>query len=329
MRPALLLVLLAGAPATAFTIGTAFTEPCHERLTTRAFLETLNTWPVEALPAPTTSLAARLSDEYAATFAPELDGTYRFALMSLLVGVRAPDCNGHSLFDLSNLRVVHDTPDDQYAHALRAVADDGPEGEALVMAGVHAVLYSLAAQARSSRELITVQYEVDGRGLMELEVWAPAYFLGRATHAIQDSFSHTLRDDGLRTVRHVMNYTDALTTTHDEARDGLRHSGTMDRCGDENEVIVAAAVQASADFFGARSSDVQLAAFLAHWMTSAPGCTLENRYCDSPWLDYAREDQTKPYLGCSAVPGWLPAGLLLWLARRQRRLNRRGTGCAT
>ncbi len=317
MRRALVLTVVA-AHAQAFSIGTLISEPCHERLTARAFLDSGPLWPVESMPAAPDHLTQELSAQFAQTFAPELDAREHYALLSLLVGVRAPDCSGHTLTDLNNTRVLHSAPEDQYAHATRAASDDGADGDARVMAAVHGTIRSLLLQARTSREFITVNYEMDGYGVTKLTLWAPAYFLGRATHAVQDSFSHTLRDNGFRRVRHVMNYTDALRSTYDEARDGLRHSGSMDTCDtDTNTAVTDAAVEASRALFAARNDDIALELFAAEWLTAEPGCELSNNYCDSPWVEFAREDQTFPYLGCSSTGGLWLWGLTLLLCRRR------------
>lgn len=317
MRAALLLTALAW-PAYAFQVGTAFTEPCHERLIARAFEQTLDTWPADALPQAPGRPELGLADEVTRQLSPGLDPRYRYTLFSLYIGVRAPDCEGHSLFELENTRLIHVPENDQYAHALRNAVDDGPAGDQAAMAGARAVIVDMTARARAS-DFITVKHYLDGYGLIDVKVWGPAYFVGRAAHATQDSFSHTLRDDDFHTVRHVMNYADALTRKYDEGRDGLRHSGEMDECeDDENLPVRTAALLATAELLRARGSDAQVNAVLDTWLGTAPGCTVDNAYCDSPWLELAREDEAHSYLGCSASTGVLLLGALTLLMRRRR-----------
>lgn len=318
MRAALLLAALA-TPAWAFQIGTAFTTPCHERLTARAFKQTLASWPADSIPSAPSDVEARLAADLASKLAPDLDERYRYAFFSLILGVRAPDCEGHSLFELENTRLIHVPANDQYAHALRNATDDGEAGNQAALDGARAVISSMTARARAE-EFVTVEDYVDHYGLVSVKVWAPAYFVGRAAHATQDSFSHTLRDNDFHTVRHVMNYADALIRDYDEARDGLRHSGSMDECEAEegNAAITGAAVQATAELMLARGSEAQLTAMMDSWLVTLPGCVMSNDYCHSPWLTFAREDQTHSYLGCSSGSGLLMLGALALLRRRRR-----------
>lgn len=316
MRGALILTVLS-APAWAFQIGTAFTTPCHERLTARAFKQTLASWPVDSLPAAPSELEAGFAAELAKKLAPELDEKYRYAFFSLVIGVRAPDCEGHSLFEFENTRLIHVPANDQYAHALRNAVDDGEAGNQAALTGARAIIIDMTNRGRAE-DFVTVNHYVDDYGLLEVKVWAPAYFLGRAAHATQDSFSHALRDDGFHTVRHVMNYADALTKDYDEARDGLRHSGTMDECEAENAPVTGAAVQATAELMLARGSEAEVTAMMDSWLVTLPGCVMSNDYCASPWLAFAREDQTHSYLGCSSGSGVLMLGALALLRRRRR-----------
>ncbi len=318
------IALLAALPAQAFSIATAFSSPCHEPLTAAAFARARATFPAETIPPAPTELERRVSEDFAKNFgAADVPVEYRYAQMSLIMGVRAPDTGGHSLLDLDNTRILHTVPHDQYAHALRGGDDDGEQGNEVVAEGVRVTVNALMAQAREAlskprdAQYIGVTYDIDGYGLVELRVWAPAYFAGRAAHAVQDSFSHSFRTDGFHRVTHFFNYADAISPRYDEARDGFRHSGSMDKCGHATETITNAATEATVALLNAVNSQPALDAMLAQWVTIQPGCNRENAYCDSPWLALAAQDVTEPYLGCSSAQGLLFAGALVSLLRRR------------
>lgn len=318
------LTSLVALPAFAFSIATAFSSPCHEPLTAAAFSRARASFPAEQLPRVPSELEQKVSEDFAKNFGPaDVPPEYLYTQMSLIMGVRAPDTGGHSLLDLDNTRLLHTVPSDQYSHALRGGADDGPEGDEVVAAGVRATVNALMSQARDAlgkprdEQHIPVTYDIDGYGLVKLQVWAPAYFAGRAAHALQDSFSHSLREDGFHRVVHFFNYADAITKNYDEARDGFRHSGSMDKCGHATEPITNAATDATTALLLAIDSQARLDVVLNDWVTTRPGCTIENAYCDSPWLALAAEDVSEPYLGCSSAQGLLVAGVMLLLLRRR------------
>ncbi len=323
-RLAAMLAAVLAFPASAFSIATAFSSPCHEPLTAAAFSRSRAAFPADQIPPPPTALEQKLSEDFAKNYGPaDTPPEYLFAQMSLIMGVRAPDTDGHSLLDLDNTRILHTVPHDQYAHALRGAEDDGEAGNTQVAIGTRETIHQLMTQARDAlgkprdEQYETVTYDIDGYGLLDVQVWAPAYYAGRAAHALQDSFSHSLRVDDFHRVAHFFNYADAITPRYEEARDGFRHSGSMDRCGHETEPVTNAATDATAALLLAINSRSALDAMLDDWFDVAPGCTIDNAYCDSPWLELASEDVTEPYLGCSSAQGLLVAGAMLLLRRRR------------
>lgn len=312
-------------PAFAYSIATAFSSPCHEPLTAEAFQRARAAFPLERIPLPPTELERKVAEDFAKNFGPaDVPKEYWYAQMSLIIGVRAPDTGGHSLLDLDNTRILHTVPTDQYTHALRAGEDDGAEGNETVAAGVRDTIRALMAQAREAlskpldQQYLTVNYDIDGYGLVELRVWAPAYFAGRSSHAVQDSFSHSFREDGFHRVVHFFNYADAITPSFNESRDGFRHSGSMDKCGHETAPLTTAATEATTALLLAIDSASALEVMLNDWETVSTGCSLENAYCDSAWRALAAEDVTEPYLGCTSAEGLLVGGVLLLLRRRFR-----------
>jgi hypothetical protein len=234
-------------------------------------------------------------------------------LLSLVVGVRSPDTGGHSVANITQLRSLHadPDPDGQYLHALRGPDDDGPAGNATA---VHGTRRSIERTVRRAFEALQLpkdeQYGnaimyVDFYGEVPVPVWWPAYYIARAAHTTQDSFSHMLRDrsSGLHKVVNVLNYVDAVTLNYKEARDGLPHSGARDSCAGRTEQAVAAATEATMELMHiarlARTGDHEpaLEAFLDRWFTMVPGCNIENQMCGNPQaLAIARQEPTGPYL---------------------------------
>jgi hypothetical protein len=349
LRALLSALLLCAAPAAhGFALRTAFTDPCHESLALYAWSRYLVDLPLDGVPVPGDGPWRAVADDLARTYElqPQSDAE-RLVLVSLLLGVRFPDSEGHALTDLENIRVVHAAPDAQAPHTLRHPSDDGPEGDARALAAARAFIRSQVEEARTRlqrpgpEQLLTVQAVLDHYGPVPVQAWAPAFHLGQALHAVQDSFAHSLRDAENQRVFHVMNYVEAINGTLLESRDGLPHSQTMDTCGVGNASVVQAAADASLDFVVAALGDELLEGrpgavdvVLERWMSPAAAtCTRENAYCDAPWLGFASQDFTRPYLsrafGCSSAGGGAAlAGVLAFFgllgrrAPRSRRLAR-------
>jgi hypothetical protein len=97
---------------------------------------------------------------------------------------------------------------------------------------------TLALLDPPEEQLTTTHFAIDFYGDIEVDVWAPAFYLGKALHALQDSFTHTVRSNNLSKIRHVMNFVEAITSAYDESQDGLRHSSSMDACGFEPSEVI-------------------------------------------------------------------------------------------
>jgi hypothetical protein len=336
---------LAG-PAAAYSVGSGVTDACHERMTARAGVDILLEIPppgsVEVPGGRWREISEYLLDPLDLDL-EKMDETTRFLLTSLIVGAREPDTDGHSIMNIENLHSLHGDPSavGQYAHSLRGPEDDGAAGDAAAVTGVRTLILELLDEGveilsrDAGEQLMDAQVYLDFYGRVDVEVWTPLFLVGRAAHAIQDSFSHTIRcdQDGLRKVAHVLNYIDAIGDDFDEQRDGLAHSDSMDACEREDLApVVEAATAATADLFGAaRDRFAGLdprapEAVLDEWLTLRTGCKLEDEFCDNGrWLAIVREEQTGPYVsglfGCSiagavgtAAPGAVSSLGLLFLA---------------
>jgi len=309
-----LLLTMPSSDTRAFTISTGFSPGCHEQISVNAFAlfleQTEVTGRTESLPPIWRRVAYTLADQLGVNVASDEEA---LLLLSLVVGVRSPDTGGHSVANITQLRSLHADrdPDGQYLHALRGPDDDGPVGDANAVAGTRRSIERTVRRAFEAFQLpedeqygSAIMY-VDFYGEIPVPVWWPAYYMARAAHTTQDSFSHMLRDrsSGLHKVVNVLNYVDAVTLSYEEARDGLPHSGASDSCAGQTEQAVAAATEATMELMRtarlARTGDYEpaLQAFLDRWFTLIPDCNVENQMCGNPEaLEIARQKPTGPYL---------------------------------
>lgn len=315
------------SPAHAYTVGTAFTEPCHERLSAAAIEDF-----VERLPFEVPVLQGRSTERVAAHFvelygSPEMSPQAQAVLFAIIMGVRDPDSEGISPTDLSGSRYLHANTNGQEQHALRRANDDGPEGDARAARGIRESLEDTLANAQSwferplEEQIREVDYFLESYGAVRVRVWAPGFFLGRALHTLQDSFSHTLRTQDMRSLVHIFNYIEAIGDRHNDARDGLRHSGELDSCivGGASSSLFLAAREASTqlveqvlDAEGSNLGDASAA--LDTWLGYQAGCGLENDYCDNAFLETARIRTTAPVGSCGISRGGdrAPSGFFMW-----------------
>jgi len=343
-------------PANAYNVQTGLTEGCHERITAKAFLAFLDSpaWAEVVVPEDDTwrNLARPLNrwllDE--GLIQQDLPEPQLFVLLSLIVGVRAPDTNGRSTSDLATQRSIHANPrpEAQYLHALRAPQDDEPDGSRSAVMGTRASIrqsFSDAAAAwrePSEAQISTAPVTLDFYDLFPVEVWQPGFLLGEAVHSLQDSFSHSIRSDalGFTKIVHVLNYVDAIYKGFDESRDGIAHSRHLDRCDSADlGALREAGDLATEDMLGAfietQAGDASaLGDLLDQWVTLQEGCSFENDFCDNPsGVAAARTDPTDPifpkWMTCSArvqphASTWVAVAGIWFLLGLAARLARRG-----
>lgn len=337
--------LLSAVPAMglAFQITSTFSTSCHESITLAAYLFVFEGQTAD-VPLPSDPASRRLISSIASELPGSItDPRDQFVAVSLLLGVRFPDTGGHSILNFVQVRDAHSDPAEQYKHALRKPADDGREGDRNVVAGVRERITNRIDAMRlelarpPEEQLRRVPTYLDFYGQFEVEVYAPAFELGLATHTLQDSFAHAIRSDDLRRIRHVFNFAEAIAGGHEDERDGLAHSDAMDLCEPDgpNVELVLAARQATAELFAAARDelsgvdDAAVRGVLDAWVTLEPGCDATNDFCNSRWLDLARTDPSGPYLGCTCTtqPRSGPVCALLvvglGVARRLRPRRRR------
>ncbi len=321
---AALAIAIVPGMARAWNVGSGVTPACHERFMGEAYSDSVLDFVPPQFSAPDGEVWRRLSSHLLRTFPidyEKINAEQRFLLVSLMTGVRAPDTDGHSITNLENLHLLHGdpSPQGQYLHSLRGPDDDYDAGCAAAVAGTRQAILDLVALGQtyvgSDAPIIKVPIFLDFYGRIDIQVHAPAFYMGQAAHALQDTFSHTLRDkhDDYRSIVQVLNYIDAIGSDMQESRDGPAHSNAMDNCDREDMAVLAAyAVLATEELlFAARAQysgqdpDAVLKV-LDKWVTLKPGCNLENDFCNNPEMrELARSNPTRPYLeeifGCSSA----------------------------
>ncbi len=337
------LALGSARPCFAYNIGSGLTHPCHEKLTipsTLAYLEE-NDSPISL---PENDLWLRLYEQLFSDLAldsPSLGSELqtpqeKFLALSMILGARHPDTNGHSVFSTNSLRRVHSDANaqQQYVHCLRAADDDGPGADQLVLERTKSILEGkieafASARARSpSQQLRTLSLYWEHSGMIDVEVWEPGFILGEALHTLQDSYSHTIRTSDGRQVLSVLNFVEAAGGSLERSRDGRAHSRAMDQCRDEElsplveqvERVSIALTQAATAFAEGNPtrlnrglsacnqetpdldcgwleySDQCAEALAATGTLEGSCCTEAGRYCQTSWLDKISEAPTQPLL---------------------------------
>jgi hypothetical protein len=299
-----------------------FVENCHQGITSEALDQ--GGWPLGLSPPPLTGDDRYLVQEVP-FYVPER-ARNPWALAALM-GNQFTDQGSVRGNDLVALAELAARPELQREHCLRSPGDDGPDGDRQALAACKAFILEQVQQALgpdSAPDLQrreTVRMTLVFRGKVNIPVNQYGFHLGRALHALQDSFTHTFREpDGGHKVRTVLNWVEWLHggSSYNEARDGFQHVTPLDNCNVEAVGGLerrATALEASselaaalADDSGAREGRLARAEqVIDRWFLQQTGCTAENGWCDAP------ERNLKTGYGCATVPGRpRPLGLL-WL----------------
>jgi hypothetical protein len=349
VRVLVALWLMWSASAAGFKIGTALTPACHERITLKAIdALTLSAGELhsgrllEDWNRPESEAELRLSRYFLAIAQrPEeepSDLKFGRPLNSFLVGVRFPDIEGLEFIELGDLREVHLSTIDQESHFLRARSDDDELGNSLALSAGRTTVLRLIDESKrlydASPTTREVETWVDGYGRIRVPVIPAAFTLGRAFHALQDSFTHTYRTDDLRRVLVVQTYSDAFRADYDEARDGPKHSDFLDDCSQSAvSMVERAATEASSQLAKAtqrywRTGDRgDVEAVLDRWLEERRGCLVETQYCGSPWVPLGRLKETSSLCSAATASGaWWPLAFVVGMLARRRRgtVARRG-----
>jgi len=316
--------LLAAGFSHAFSIETAFTTGCHERITAAALARA--GWPRGQVEPEASADDLRLINNLP-FHVPAHSGPWTVAL---LIGVRSNDLHGVAPTDFPEFAAAQLAEDAQEEHCLRTAAEDFARGDLDALGHCDTFVQGRAALAlgptevvdlsRTERVHLALRYQQT-----EVELSRFAYRLGQAMHALQDSYTHTLRASGEGPVLHVFNFVDpALSKDYSAGRDGFGHLSKLDGCEADDPLEkerVEGAIAASAALLTALGAEgasretrlLRVADVVAPVVKYQPGCTPENAWCDAA----TTEGQRVP--GCSSTGGLCGVlAVLLLFARRSR-----------
>ena len=314
----------------------AFITACHQSISSRALAQTA--WPMGATPPPLTGDYPGLLKELPIGVDADVQN---FWAMSALIGNLFTDIGSSDIQDLVDVAENAARPDLQREHCLRGIDDDGEPGNQQALAACKAFIEEQLAQALGDGDAPdvdateSVRLHLIFRGDADVPLDRFGFHLGRATHALQDGFSHTFRSDDHRLVKTVLNWVEWIHNGYDEARDGFRHLYQLDTCDQTDPTGMqrwATAQQATAELTAAIADDTggragrlaRASAVVDSWFGVQPGCDKSNQWCDAP-----ERLQTAGPGGCAlagdstGAGDWTAVGGLMVAGALARRLPKR------
>jgi len=312
--------------AAAFTLETAITEGCHERITLNALRGA--PWPDGVSP-PIASREDLVLAENLPFLVPA--GLDRWS-MSVMVGVRDNDLEGYSLSDLPELAAVHGAID-QSAHCLRSATQDFDQGDNEALSACRLFIHHEIDQALGASEVPELEPSEEVQVALRFQrqhvrLSRYAFHMGRALHALQDSYAHSFRAPDSETVVGVLNYIDAIVSlSFNVSRDGHAHMGALDECTGSAVAVHRATVATESSSAllkavaaaGSRAERVaRIDAVLDQSLRYTSGCGSQNEWCGAfPETQLASPTPAQTQ-GCSLAPGgWLLALAALLLRSRR------------
>src|SRR4051794_17800295 len=305
---------LAGGPrlAHAYTIASAVSSGCHERITGEA-LRAVRQELASAGPLPADRNEQALIDDVEFPVPADLND---LGAAALLIGVRDNDLKGRQSNDVTELALVHGDPQLQREHCLRSTDDDEPDGSARAIESCRAFILERIAEAvagldangnpdAANRTAVPVYLALRHR----VDASLPTYYvrIGQAIHAVEDSFTHAYRTaDGMQ-ISVVLNWVDGANGKLVPATDGPPHASELDGCDDPDDLrrqrrllateaateILRATLDPGSD--GGQKMTAATAVVDAY-LGYAPGCTFDNDWCDAPERKYGNGG-----IGCAVV----------------------------
>ena len=333
-----LALLIAPSAVQAYATGSSATKDCHERITWSALDG--SSWPDGATPPPDEQ-AERLAEQLAVTVPERHQNLWA---VSTGIGTRWPDFQGSEPSDFVALNGVHQNPVGQREHCLRMAEHDDvpggdPAGSRAALEDCRAFIMEQVTLALGPDETVdlnateTVEMWLAFVGKDEVDVQRFGFHMGQALHALQDSFSHTVRTEDGHRVRHVLNYIELAGDGLNEDVDGHAHSSALDDCELGTPLLdarVSQAMAASTDLLNAVADGsngragriANVHAVLERWLSFAEDdpCVNDIDQCQPPELAQTQS-------GCSAggrLSGGAIAlilGVLGFLAFRRRAIG--------
>lgn len=331
---AALAVLSFASPAAAFSYETPASKGCHEQITGDALRAVRAAGRAPRLPLTRDEQA--LADDVPFTIPDGLDD---LGGVTLVIGVRDNDLRGRGPTDLETVAELHGNDALQHEHCLRKAGQDGASGSLAALADCRAFIRGKVIAAidalgpdghpdPTKRSDVRVSLLIRGRVTAPL----PTFYarMGEALHALQDSFSHTLRSDDGSEVKVVLNWVEHVRDELDEGRDGPPHMSPLDRCDDSDAIRRNRrkwATTASTELLRAAldpgDRNAKLAAVdaaLDRWLGAKADCDASNRWCNAPELSLREEGCSCRSAGAGRDPRLaMGAAVLLLIALLRRR----------
>lgn len=325
-----LVVLGLSSGAGAFQIESVATTNCHERITMDA-VEAAG-WPNGQQPPPMSHDDEVLIDDVPFFMRQAVRNRWGVAV---LIGVRNNDITDSDPTDLPELASLHNDPELQPEHCLRRRPHDYQPGNQQALIDCRAFILAEVQKAIGDGDAVDldattrVGIHLKFRGRVDVDVQRYGFHMGRALHALQDSYTHSFRNPDDGRVRTVLNWIEGnIGESYVESRDGHEHEDVLDDCAlgtagatrREQRATEASRdlLAAVADGQGGRTGRLMRAtAVLDQHLAIESDCTLDNGYCDASELSETR--------GCSAAPGpggWLGSLVLLALFATRRHAAR-------
>ena len=288
--------------AHAYTISSAITTGCHEKITTDA-LRAVRLELASAAPLPADSNERALIDDL--EFTPAGDMT-DLGGATLLVGVRDNDLKGRDSMALSQLALVHGDPNAQQEHCLRRSHEEEPGGTGTAVLDCRAFIVERIGQALAGLDATSTPDLANRTSLPlylslrhNVNALLPTYYvrIGQAIHAIEDSFTHTYRSPDEMQITVDLDWVNEANGDLVEATDGPPHSTELDRCDDPDDLrqrrrelaTEAATAVLRTTLDPNQTNDQKMAAvevILDKYLSYSPGCTFDNGWCQATERQY-------------------------------------------
>ena len=317
-------VLASSSHALAYSTESIVSDGCHELMTMRALRAARAELPaLSALPSRTRDDRALLDD-----LPFDMDSDMGdLGAAALLLGNRSNDLLDNEPDDLDRLAIVHGDPVNQAPHCLRRPDHDGQAGieqavvecREYIREQVTLALGGLTEGVPDVDNRVEAGIFLEFRGAVDAPLPLFYFRLGKALHAVQDSFSHAYRTSDQLQIVTPLNYVEWAEDELDEARDGPPHKSELDRCKDLDDLRrlrMDVVETASADLLRLSVSSDPASALDQFFATYVTACDASNGYCgngapcdfSNGWCG-APESRYEDSRGCvCSAPGSTGAG---------------------
>jgi len=307
-------VFIFSLEARAFSVGSGASAACHELMIHEAFLDYICPegtcspdlpagWELYQPDEHLDPATRKIMDSEFGIFSDRVKFSWpvKLAHYSLREGARYNDTYGNGISQFNDLRAIHLADFNQAEHCLRSTMDFGPDGEGDVSAlkRCRGFIEEQIEEAIKAFERSSIQREemvpvyIEFYGTINVLLWGGFFHLGRALHALQDSYSHTIRSDDLSRIYSITNYLSCIQNGKGIDHDlfGPCHSNAPDRClASEVEPLHDAATDQTRLLLQAftqrliHGDQEAIKNRLDQALAFQPGCRDSIGYCGSGWV---------------------------------------------